>query len=61
MGAKIYMDSQLVVSQIKGLYSVKAENLRELKNLCENLLNETSAKIEHIDRKMNIADKFTRL
>jgi hypothetical protein len=55
------MDSQLVVSQIKGLYSVKAENLKELKNLCENLLNETSAKIEHIDRKMNIADKFTRL
>jgi len=61
LGAKIYMDSQLVVNQIKGLYSVEAENLKELKNLCENLLNEIFAKIEHIDRKMNIADKFTRL
>ena len=60
-GAKVYMDSELVVKQLKGIYAVKAENLKELRNLCENLLRETSSNVEHINRELNIADKFTRL
>ncbi len=60
-GAKVYMDSQLVVNHLKGLYKVKSEKLKELKSLCENLLRETSAEVEHIDRSLNIADKFARL
>ena len=56
----VYMDSRLVVMQIKGVYQVKNEKLRILYENAKELIKEYE-KVEmiHIPRKMNsVADKL---
>lgn len=59
-GARIYMDSILVVKQVKGLFKVKAKNLRDLNVKCKKLLLETSSILEYIPRESNLADSIMR-
>lgn len=51
----IYSDSQLVVNQIKGLYKVKKEHLKELFDTVQNMISSVSytVKIFHIPREQN--------
>ena len=56
----IFLDSELLVNQIKGSYKVKNENLKILMFEVRKLLSYfDSYKIEHIDRSQNhMADKL---
>jgi len=56
----IFLDSELLVNQIKGSYKVKNENLKILMSEVRKLLScFDSYKIEHIDRSQNhMADKL---
>ena len=56
----IFLDSELLVNQIKGSYKVKNENLKILMSEVRKLLSYfDSYKIEHIDRSLNhMADKL---
>ena len=56
----IFLDSELLVNQIKGSYKVKNENLKILMLEVRKLLSYfDSYKIEHIDRSQNhMADKL---
>ncbi|MEO0139230.1 MAG: nicotinate (nicotinamide) nucleotide adenylyltransferase [candidate division WOR-3 bacterium] len=59
-GARVYMDSMLVVNQVKGSFKLRAENLRDLNAKCKQLLLETSSILEYIPRKSNLADAIMR-
>jgi ribonuclease HI/probable phosphoglycerate mutase len=56
----IFLDSELLVNQIKGSYKVKNENLKILMREVKKLLSYfDSYKVEHIDRTLNhMADKL---
>ena len=56
----IFLDSELLVNQIKGSYKVKNENLKILMFEVRKLLSYfDSYKVEHIDRNQNhMADKL---
>lgn len=56
----IFLDSELLVNQIKGSYKVKNENLKILMREVRKLLSYfDSYKVEHIDRSQNhMADKL---
>ena len=56
----IFLDSELLVNQIKGSYKVKNENLKILMLEVRKLLSYfDSYKVEHIDRSQNhMADKL---
>ncbi len=56
----IFLDSELLVNQIKGSYKVKNENLKILMLEVRKLLSYfDSYKVEHIDRNQNhMADKL---
>ena len=56
----IFLDSELLVNQIKGSYKVKNENLKTLMSEVRKLLSYfDSYKVEHIDRSLNqMADKL---
>jgi ribonuclease HI len=56
----IFLDSELLVNQIKGSYKVKNENLKVLMLEVRKLLSYfDSYKVEHIDRSQNhMADKL---
>ena len=56
----IFLDSELLVNQIKGSYKVKNENLKILMFEVRKLLSYfDSYKVEHIDRSLNhMADKL---
>ncbi|MGD1153123.1 MAG: ribonuclease HI family protein [Syntrophales bacterium] len=56
----IFLDSELLVNQIKGSYKVKNENLKILMCEVRKLLSYfDSYKVEHIDRSQNhMADKL---
>lgn len=59
-----FMDSELVVKQLNGLYKVKNENLRELLFKIRNAESEFKAKIfySHVPREKNkIADYLVNL
>ncbi len=50
----IYMDSELIVKQIKGIYRVKNENLLPLWNRAKSLLKEFAHySVTHVPREMN--------
>lgn len=51
---EIYMDSELIVKQLKGIYRVKNQGLRPLFERVKKLLSGFSAvKINHVPREMN--------
>ncbi|MFO8062643.1 MAG: ribonuclease HI family protein [bacterium] len=51
---EIFMDSQLIVNQIKGTYKVKNAELKKLNELAKILLEQFSEyTIEHIRRELN--------
>ena len=51
----VYLDSQLVVSQVKGEWKIKQEHLRPLAVKARSLLNRFSdATINHVPREMNV-------
>jgi len=59
----IYSDSQLIVNQVNGTYSVKKEHLKELYNRVVQKINKLSASVEihHIPREQNNrADSLAR-
>jgi ribonuclease HI len=56
-----YLDSELVVKQIKGIYKVKGNNLKPLYTKVKNLVNSLRFKISFISiprEKNKIADKL---
>ena len=57
---RVCMDSQLVVSQVKGEWKIKNERLRSLAGKAEILLRKfNSAKLQHVRREHNAdADKL---
>jgi len=58
----IYMDAQLVVNHLKGIYKVKAENLKALHHEVKELLRQFCYQIYHIKREKNkLADKLANL
>jgi len=58
----IFMDAQLVVNHLKGIYKVKAENLKALHHEVKRLLQQFHYKIYHIKREKNkLADKLANL
>ena len=64
MAEKIFIksDSELLVKQIKGVYKVKNETLKELNHQAQSMLSEFKIfKIEHIRREYNKeADKLAK-
>lgn len=59
---EIFSDSELLVRQIKGLYSVKNAALIQLKKHADKLLNSVSYTITHVLREKNkVADKLANL
>lgn len=59
---KVFLDSELVVKQLKGVYKVKNKNLIPLWQQAKDLLkNFESCKIAHVPREMNAeADSLAR-
>jgi len=58
---EIYLDSELIVKQIKGEYKVKNLVLREYYNKVNSLLKNLKYEINHIPREMNkYADKLAK-
>lgn len=59
---KIFLDSELVVKQLKGVYKVKHKNLIPLWQQAKGLLkNFESCKVSHVPREMNAeADSLAR-
>lgn len=59
---EIFSDSELLVRQIKGLYSVKNATLVQLKKHADKLLSTVSYTITHVLREKNkVADKLANL
>ena len=55
----IFMDSQLVVNHLKGIYKLKAPHLMPIYNQIQQLLKRLSYQIHHIRREDNkLADKL---
>lgn len=55
--AQIFMDSELVIRQVKGIYKVKKDSLRFLYNQVMELAGKGSYDFQHIPREKNqIAD-----
>lgn len=56
----IFMDSELVVRQLKGIYKIKSQNLKKIYEDIKQKLNDISKwEIHHIPREKNIiADKL---
>lgn len=55
----IYIDSQLVVNHLKGIYKLRAEHLKPLYKKAKQMLSCFSYKISHINREKNkLADKL---
>jgi ribonuclease HI len=58
---EIFLDSELIVKQIKGEYRVKNERLGEIYREVVKILNKFPYKISHIPREQNkIADKLAK-
>jgi len=58
---EIYLDSELIVKQIKGEYKVKNLVLKEYYNKVNSLLKNLKYEINHIPREMNkYADKLAK-
>lgn len=59
---KIFLDSELVVKQLKGIYKVKNKNLMPLWEKAKSLLNNfDSCKVSHVPRDLNAeADSLAR-
>jgi len=58
---EIYLDSELIVKQIKGEYKVKNLILKEYYDKINNLLKNLKYEIKHIPREMNkYADKLAK-
>lgn len=56
-----YMDSELIVKQLNGIYKIKSDNLRRAYEKIKSILNKLKIKISfiHIPREKNkIADKM---
>jgi ribonuclease HI len=52
-------DSELLIKQMNGLYKVKNEELKKIKNLIDDLINKTSSHFKHVLREKNkIADQL---
>jgi len=61
-GVQVYMDSELVVRQVRGEYKVKKEGLKPLHQQAKILLMETSSQISHLPREKNqIADYLANM
>ena len=59
---KIFMDSQLIVRQLRGEYRVKSEKLRLLHERAKALLMEFDWTVEHVPREQNSeADRLANL
>ena len=60
---KIFMDSQLVASQVNKIYQVKSDTLAEYLVLVQNKMQQfTSAEVQHIPREHNArADILSKL
>lgn len=56
----IYMDSELVVNQIKGFYAVKNEGLRPLYNKAKSLLSAVDADVMWVSRETPIMKQVDR-
>ena len=56
-------DSLLIINQLKGIYKISSENLKEINNKCSNMLKLfKNYDIQHIDRSKNSeADKLANL
>ncbi len=51
---QIYLDSLLVVQQVNGKYKVKSQNLKDLYNLCTDLIEKIdNLEIHHVPREQN--------
>jgi ribonuclease HI len=56
-----YLDSELVVKQLKGEYKIKNKNLMEIYKKIKNYINNINCSFEHIPRNSNkIADKLAK-
>jgi len=56
-GVKIFLDSELVVKQLNGIYKVKSEGLRSYYEETKILLSQTKSTVAHVYREKNaIAD-----
>ncbi len=60
-GFTVFMDSRLVVNQLKGEYRVRSPKIKPLYDEALRLLAETEAKLEYIPRELNLSDKLTRI
>jgi ribonuclease HI len=49
----IFVDSELLVKQIKGLYKVKSTNLKPLWKKTQNILKQLDYRITHVQRELN--------
>lgn len=50
---ELYSDSELLVKQINGEYSVKSENLRNLHRKAVELMGKLNARLTHVKREKN--------
>jgi ribonuclease HI len=58
----IYSDSEVMVSQIKGEYAIKAKNLKDLWAIVVNQASKfEEIHFTHILRKKNLADKYVNI
>jgi len=58
----IYIDSQLVVNHLKGIYKLRAKHLKPLYEKTKQALSRFSYQISHISRDKNkLADKLANL
>jgi ribonuclease HI len=56
-----YLDSELVVKQLKGEYKIKSKNLVEIYKKIKNYISDINCRFEHIPRNSNkIADKLAK-
>ncbi len=60
-GFTVFMDSRLVVNQIKGVYRVRSPKIKPLYEKARELLSAADAKLEYIPREMNVSDRLTRI
>ncbi|NPA79564.1 MAG: nicotinate (nicotinamide) nucleotide adenylyltransferase [Thermotogae bacterium] len=60
-GFVVYMDSSLVVNQLRGTYRVRSPKIKPLHERAVALLRALNAKVEHIPRSLNVSDRLTRL
>ncbi|NPB04243.1 MAG: nicotinate (nicotinamide) nucleotide adenylyltransferase [Thermotogae bacterium] len=57
----VYMDSRLVVNQLRGTYRVRSSRIAPLYMEALSLLKELGVTVAYIPRRLNVADPLTRL